>query len=352
MKKQISIFLIVVICASALLTFAGCTSATAKNSCRWLNGESYTYNVSLAGKTSVSITTDSATTVEESDFEVVTESGTDQVKPSAVSGTYTYTVSLVEAGVHQVVSHLSLDETYDGDAFTVESLNAMVDAGVAQVVGETVVVTTTIDSLCKFKYQSSDFPPIYSEKTVTGAYVGKERQAVNNYKVTCSYRYEKKNYCDIVFSDFVTASNNFSKTVKLSSTTYDNEMLMLIIRSYDMTSLISAGDTISVMDPIFTQGPASVTLQCAAVNSESSAEINAKRYLSSTFAVDKLNYVVFNASGDLTAYSSLVYFCDDNYSVAIEAVNLKTNALLKFQQGYLVYTLDNAGLVSLGYNPT
>lgn len=347
MKKIFSLLLAVTLIVCATLGFSACGSTPADNNYRWISGEKLTYNISLAGALQVNV--DNA--VKPAD-ETSVSTVTDQVMPDSATGTYTTEVTTLEDGTQEFKTVLNLVETYPADIIAEAVKTDLINRQIA-VLGEngSIVITTTITSVCTFNYQSDVFPPVKSEKTVKGAYVGKMSQSVNDYKIVCNYQYGDKNYCDIVFTDNCNSENNYTLlSVRLSGTTFDNETLMLLVRSYDMAGLSSTSATVNVMEPLFEKDAVSVTLQAALINSSSTADNKAQTYLTQDFCVESLYRVRLNFSGEtFSGYGQIVYYCDNQHSNIIGAVSVLTNTVLKFQEGYLVYTLNQEGLESLGY---
>lgn len=328
MKKFIALLTTILL---SLFVLTACTTAVPTRSIRWdlTSGETLTYDIRLVKTLNYTETTDEGTSSVSADIDLLDPATVDQVKPLNASGTYTTTIAQNGSDkIGIVTTELNLIEIYDIALFDQTTIATLRQKGMVdetQTDADNIAIITHITSECIFNNPS--LSPISSEKTVSGIYVGKERIAINDYKVTCDY---DSGVCNIVFTDNITASNSFTKSLKIKETEYfDNEMLFYVIRAYD-TAETSEKMTINVVDPLISQSVVAISFQSQAYTT----------HFKDNKQMDTSLYYVATA----TAFGFEFSVTPNEEPLFIGGAPRDTNKIVKIQQGYLVFTLSDADL--------
>lgn len=320
--KKFSIIIALLLVATLIV---GCTPTVPTQEIRWDGdeGEEMTYDIRLVNTLSEDTSTGGK---QFTDVTVVDEENFDQLKPLSVSGKYVTKISKSEkADYYMFTTSLTLNEQYYTKDLTDALISQLKGRGmITEETSNAVTITTTVTSEVEFYYYS--LKPTRSTKTVKGVYVGKLAQTLNDYSVSCVYTDEtKKSYCQIDFTDNVNSSNNYSEKVTLAQTTYyDNEMLFLIVRSYDMTAISSSVTSLYVMDPLLSRNVIAISIQAIKVTTTFYDGVTADNY----------KVAISNGTG-----ASLISHNYAPETITVNGAKRNTYRTLKMQQGYLVYTL-------------
>ena len=240
MKRAFSIITLLI---AMIFVFTACsTTPTPSIVDRWADGETATFKISLADETNVK------------DFENEVPKYNKvpgaQVKPSKVDGQLTYQVNKVD-GQWQFFVSMIVAETYAKTDLPSDWQSTLADANItAQEDGSNVIISSAMASYSVFGTVYNESAPVSSYKFVQGAmvYYNEETQpslAINNFETETTYADGK---ATTKFEDHTgTVANKQSQTtVELEDgLVFDNESLLLAIRSVDMAMLAEAS-TISL----------------------------------------------------------------------------------------------------------
>lgn len=235
MKKTLCLILALML---AVTVFAGCTGNQPPTQIdRWLDGEQRTYKISLLTES-----------VAPDDYYAYPETAGVQVKPTAIEdGSYmTYTVSQNNGNWVFDIS-MTVIQTYSTAKFT-DGWQDNVGEAVYTVNGNTVTFTSTMTSQAVFGKIADGATPVSSTKTVKSVVVYNNQDlnhevAYNDYTTSTTYADGKAT------TSFTDRTGNVTdkqqqKTVDIGSDMiFDNEAMLLAVRSVDMSDLAEAGST-------------------------------------------------------------------------------------------------------------
>lgn len=334
MKKVLAVIIALIL----VFGVSACSQTLPIRSIRWKSDqtEELTYDVRLVHSLSYNEknedgsfkTDDNGNIIKTSADKNILPETADQVKPIDAIGHYTTKIAENDGSTDIVTGALDLTEIYDITLFddaTIAELRSknLIDEGLSTTAS--IAVKTTISSKCVF--DSVSLKPVSSQKQVKGVYVGKDRVAINDYSVDCTY---SNNTCEIKFVNNTNPSASYEKTVSFSGTEYfDNEMLLYLVRSYDPTQMTSAV-SVNLMEPLINQSMLPVYMQAATENV----------YFDEGKTMDVYMYAVAPAS-EIGIYVALT---TQEVQLVIDGAPHDTNKIVKFQQGYLVYTLSEEQL--------
>jgi hypothetical protein len=316
--KKVTALLLVMLILLTLLTACGQTTPT--RSVRWdsVNGEELVYDIRLID--TLKKQTDNGAV--SADYTLLKED-VDQIKPVNAQGTYKTKIIRYGQNIDKMVADLYLVEYYDITEISADFRKQLSERGL--IIEETsteIAVLTQIHSECVFN--SASFAPISSIKTVKGAYIGRDRQTINDYTAQCEY---DNSLCKVTFTDRINAQNSITYEYTTSGKTeyFDNEMLLYLIRSYDATNTASV-TAVGLSEPLIKRDviPMQFYSQKADV------------YFSENIT---LNLYVYSIAVSKTV-SMYVSLTNQEQPIFIDGVPVETNKILKIQQGYLVYTLQ------------
>lgn len=235
MKRALSIIALLV---AMVFVFTGCSNTpTPTIADRWADGETVTFNISLADETNVK---DFAEEVP-----VYNEVAGAQVKPSKVDGTLTYNVNKVD-GKWVLTTAMVVAETYPASKLPTDWKTTLDSAEIIYTQnGSDVIITSMMGSESVFGTVYNQTSPVSSKKGVFGVMVYYNEQkapalTINNFETETTYADGK---ATTKFDDKTGTVTNREKetTVDLDDEfVFDNESLLLAIRSIDMAMLAEA----------------------------------------------------------------------------------------------------------------
>ena len=240
MKKSFSIIALLV---AMVFVFAGCGGAEVPTLAdRWQDGEVMCFDISLADETNVK------------DFEeevpTYNKVAGAQVKPDDADGTLEMEVTKVENSSWDFAVKMEVEETYAKSKLPANWKETLDNAEEIAYVdnGNSVTITSEMQSMANFGTIYNESSPIYSEKSVTGVIVYYDEQvqpqiSVNNYVTQTTYGDGK---ATTLFNDKTGTVTNrdAEKVVEIGDDfIFDNEAFLLAIRSIDMEMLTEASTT-------------------------------------------------------------------------------------------------------------
>ena len=257
MKKKIALIILLALACTLLL--ASCAQATpTKTIPRWsihTEDETYVYNVELAdfatsGDTRFAVHADKDIAYYK-DFAIsATElmDGLDQVRPKAVSGTYSITISYDSAtNCNTVVTAMEVTATYEYKDGKIKVGTDVWHDLIADIANSDLVVTkdsntitlkSTTETMVEFKYVEKQTPYKSSTK-VDGFYIGATHQEKSKYEVATTYNYEGKNAVAKVtlsLNGGEPTENEYTLKRYSEGTFIDSNQLFTYTRSFDKTS--------------------------------------------------------------------------------------------------------------------
>ena len=237
MKRSFSIIALLVAMVFVLTACGGPAVPTLTD--RWANGETALFEISLADETNV----------KDFEEEVPTYNKVPgaQVKPTDVTGTLELETSYNDNIWHFEVK-MQVEETYATSQLPSDWKATLDDAQIPYTQnGNNVVITTEMQSMANFGTVYNQKTPVYSAKGVTGVvvYYNEDTQpelSVNDFVSQVSYSGGK---ATVNFDDKTGKVTNVpaSATVDTEDFFFDNEMLLLAVRSIDMEMLSEAATT-------------------------------------------------------------------------------------------------------------
>ena len=291
MKRALSIIALLV---AMVFVFAGCSSTPVPTIAdRWADGEEVFFKISLADENNVK------------DFETeildYKEVAGAQVKPSKADGMLGYRVSNKDGNwVFEIEMYVA--ETYSTSQLPADWKSVLDDAEITyEQNGSNVVIYSVMASQSVFGTVYNQSSPVSSMKEVVGVMVYYNEQiqpslTVNNFKTSTTYADGK---ATTKFEDKTgTVTNRQDETtVDLDDQfVFDNETLLLAIRSVDMAMLVEANTTNLVFFNSVNQKVEGVTV---AIGSDSyKLDENS----------EKLTYRVGVSLDTVSAYSYYMYF--------------------------------------------
>lgn len=359
MKKIICVILTIVI---ATLTLVSCSSTiTPTSTPSWTDGEILSYKVRKASDYELSI--------------VNIDSSYQQVLPAKANGYYTTRITHQEDDTYRLDALLNVVETYTAaefgnDTALLEKIKTLANANpddALSVNGEDIIVNLISESTVIFN--KTTFLPISSTKTIQNAVFihatmvnGKKYDGqceINNVTLTTTYDYSAK-------TPKVTVKNGAAEeTIKLKKTsslkTYDNEQLVFLLRSFSLDTLKSNLSTpITIFDAMQNQ-PLSLSITVSS-NPDFTYQIGGVFK-----GIDDNGVNQYYQTADETQYTDTngkvietierpvsqvylstggkpIYYYFDNKNR--EELTFK-NALIRMQQGHLVFDIDEQSLATL-----
>lgn len=236
MKKTLSLVFALVL---AVFAFTGCSGTTPPSQIdRWEAGETRTYKISMITETSAP-----------DDYYDYPETAGVQVKPDSISDDSYMTYEISEENGNWVLEiKMTVKQTYSLDDFTDNWQSVIDDSGIYTVDNGSVTFTSTMTSRAVFGKIALGGAPVSSSKTVKGAVVYwnsnlDKEVAYNDYSTETTY---SDGSAATKFTD-----NTGDVEGKLDETTvsvgtdliFDNEAMLLAIRSIDMAGLAEASST-------------------------------------------------------------------------------------------------------------
>lgn len=237
MKRSFSIIALLVAMVFVLTACGG--PAVPTHTDRWANGETASFVISLADETNVKDFAEEVPT-----YNKVPGA---QVKPTDVTGTLELETSYNDNIWHFEVK-MQVEETYTTGQLPSDWKATLDDAQIPYTQnGNNVVITTKMESMANFGTVYNKKLPVYSAKGVTGVvvYYNEDTQpalSVNDFVSEVSYSDDKAN---VKFNDKTgtVTSKPATATVDTEDFFFDNEMLILAVRSIDMEMLAEASTT-------------------------------------------------------------------------------------------------------------
>ncbi|MEG1528110.1 MAG: hypothetical protein RR248_01155 [Clostridia bacterium] len=338
--KKISFISILLVLA---LLVTGCSKPTITQTQRWnvdIEPETHTYDIRVID----SLNTLVAGKVVSADRPTLHEN-TDQVKPLSAVGKYVTKIEniSVEDKKQKYSTDLSLVETYSVNGLSQAFINQVIEAGIATLSkdGLELSITTTIASYTE--YNSGNWQPISSSRSVQGVYVGKARQVYNHYNIFCNYDYTGKKYiCKSTFSNYLDTPTKVEKEITFTGKVYDNNMLFLIMRTFSPAQL-NAGTPLPILEPLQNDKVMSLQLKSAETDR-----------VTLTGSVGEGDNKVEGISNEFALFAlatqgmSMGMWCEKNQTKIFMLNPVNTYVPVKIQYGYLVLTLNASGLAELG----
>lgn len=253
MKKKFALLILLALALTAIL--AACNNPDATQIIpRWsTDGETYVYNVSLAdfaesGNSRFTSYSDNGETYYKDFLVRVGEplDDLDEVRPAAVTGTYTMTVShltddkydRVETKLELLVSYL-----YENGKISVGKdkwieLSAEL-AAVGEVTGKHITFDSTTETMVEFnRHDGGKQAPRKSSTKVDGFYLGKSHQEISAYEIATEYDYSGKKTVAKSELKMGGKTDTISETLKRygEGSFIDSNQLFTYTRSFDKTS--------------------------------------------------------------------------------------------------------------------
>lgn len=252
MRKKIALLLLLTLALTVVLAACSQPSAT-KIIPRWAEQESYQYTVSLADfNTSANATYPFNLYGSHDDpyyKDLVISAGesftnADELRPKAVSGTFTLTVVRGEDEYDTVTTEQNIAVTYatqDGKLLLGENSTVEIDAALKKK-GTLTDGSITLDSYTKttvvFSHDAKQAPRSSSTE-VRGFYVGRTHQEVSEYTVSTTYDYEgKRPVAKIALTVNGGETTEIEDTLKGYSqgSFIDSNQLFMYARSFDKSA--------------------------------------------------------------------------------------------------------------------
>ena len=362
MKKIICILLIIVI---ASLTLVSCSSTiTPTSTPYWTDGEMLSYTVRKA-----------------SDYELnlvgLFNENYHQVIPSDANGYYATRVTAIDESNYSVETVLDVVETYTKEDFgndldffnTVKVLAEANDTDALAFDGTNIVVHTMVNSVAQFN--KTTFLPTRSEKTIQNAVFarpstvkGHENSGsceINDITITTEYDYSAK-APKVTVKSSMQEEDTVTKLQKSSATkTYDNEQLAFLLRSFSLDTLKA-----NLSTPVTLFDSMQNTALALTITVTSSPAFNYQIGGVMT-GIDEEGKHLYLKSKDGTQYLDMNGEVVETIERSVAQVYLNTggkpiyyyfdnknrddqtfkNTLIRMQQGYLVFDIDQQSLDTL-----
>lgn len=248
MKKLFAFFATLILILSLL---TGCGAAyVPPSTIRWAEEETLKYNVRRASDFELTYIGITGITDENGVFQTPNL----QIIPSDAQGSYETSVSFNSAeGTYTVSSTLNVTEIYSKKLFAADmdlhatALQKAAESNIMRIDGEDIVVDVSVISICTFK--ATGMLPVSSSKTVKSVFIGAGVCAENDFLTTVTYDYsQKKPYANVTT---LAGGKTTENSIKLKNgvKTYDNEQIELLLRSFSLSSLATAGGaSINIFD--------------------------------------------------------------------------------------------------------
>lgn len=265
MRKRIALLLLMALALTVVLTACAQTAET-KIIPRWDAEESYVYNVSLADfNTSEGATYPfnwhgSQDNPYYKDFMISAGESfgnLDEIRPTAVTGTYRLTINRSSDGYDTVEGVQELATTYtmkNGEIVISENVTMPIEEALLQL-GEKSADSITFNSVIKtsvtFTHDAKQ-APVSSSTEVHGFYVGLAHREISNYKVSTVYNYEGKRPVAEITLTFNGETTEITDTLKGYSqgSFIDSNQLFTYARSFDKSAGSFASSTsVAVYNP-------------------------------------------------------------------------------------------------------
>lgn len=402
MKKFLSLTVLLIMACFALV---GCGSSVVvpEVKLRWSGSstETLTYDVRLASDYELTYT-NYYSRAKNSDGEYVYTSNLDQVAPSKVeNGVYSSTITPVDGrqGYYSLKTELSFTEFYDDAAFikagisdltevkrnlTVMSESEAEKAGADGVYSpiiektENGIFRVNVSVSTQAVFNGTNLLPDSSSRSVRSVYVGKADCSLNSFDTDVSYDYSAKRPVVTVQSSLSEEAISFRLKKTDTVKTYDNELLFLLLRCFDKDALVSNSSTsVNLVEGSFAKEPTTVTVYTSQNLSKLEdfkvGAVWAGDYDSSKDTAEQKDK--FNDKNELCRYlneGENFTDLDGNpinvvgrnvymlYIAPVSGLNIMTvfdnqeslnigrkQRLLRAQQGYLVFDLNESGRSSL-----
>lgn len=331
--KKTKIFALVIFVILALsVVLTACTgSKTITPSIRW-EDESYTYNISLIADDESKLSTVYNEITFYNNFQLTTKD-TDQIKPTAVEGTVTTTLTNSDSKITYTLKQV-LTETLSMSNNTVKKLVEQIDAlpedqKSAYNMSKSdnlVTLTSTTEWTTVFNNEGKQLP-ISSKRTVVGYYVGKTASELTN--VTTDTTYEGTKATVKKTDKGQTTENTYTVPY---STFIDVTQMYVYARSLDQSIAYQSTPTTYAYDPITN----TTVLIGFTLQKDYKAKLN--------FGGEIDGYSVVNAmaivTADNTPLAVLYNNPSDKDSILVSSGKLNSYTTVKFQSSHYVYELD------------
>ena len=368
MKKKLSLLILLVLALTAILAACGNSSST-QIIPRWEDGESYTYAVTLADFDN---SADATTYFTQHEYNGATYykdyvvrageplSDLDEVRPVAVSGTYTLAISSYDLDGNKydkVTTCQYLEVTYelaggkiklDTDLFAElpEALSGEpsddVSNPVAKKDGASITLRSTAETSVEFKRNDDGKQaPKSSSSKVVGFYIGKSHQEVSSYEITTTYDYSGKRPVARIARTVDGNTEEIENTLKGYSEGkfIDSNQLFMYARSLDK-SLSSLPDSpgVTVYNPFTQEMQTASFTYTADVNAALSDATHGEFYA-------KVPVVGVTVGGiPFMSLLSAPKFTDENGKINLDSADYgqftyAKHSPLRFRVGYLSFEL-------------
>ncbi len=328
-KFKLTALLLVVI---SLLTFTlvACQQQKTSNpAIRWEDSESYTYNITLQADDETKLQQTYNDKVFYNNLQLWTGSE-DQLKPQAVSGTYTTTIT-TEGDNVTLTTLQTLQETHKLPSEPIEALlNLLSEEQKAKIVvkqtDSEIVLQSVTETKTVFKKEATQ-TPVSSYKKIEGYYVGKVHSEPTFVEVTTTYEGTKATVDKTMNGENTKQENTVSASKFIDAT-----QIYLYARSIDQSASFQATPTFAVYDPITNT---TVTMELTLSTGYPILLNTSKDY----------PYSVVNAMGLSTSTGSVLAYMytnpKDTMISSVSTTGLNKFTTVKFQSGYLVYELQS-----------